>query len=139
MIQQLAFPYGGQQCHYEREDAGQNHPVDNQENGGGNMSPDYIQHRHLVDDGLAHVALQQVAEEIEVLNEERLVEAEFLFYGLDGGIGCFRSQQDIGRVAGQKVHQKKSDDADPYQNRYEFEGTQQNESKSVHSLCTMSC
>src|SRR3974390_2472141 len=63
-------------------------------------------------EGLAQVALEDVAHPDEVLSDQRLVEPELAVDGGDVLRGLVRSEDRVGRVAGEEVDQEKGRDRD---------------------------
>src|SRR5882757_2099454 len=78
---------------------------------------DLVQRRLLGDVGIAEVAMQQAADPVEILDDDRLAQAELaLQVGLVGGIDeAGGVEQDVDNVAGNDPQQHEDDDRDPEQ------------------------
>ena len=82
-----------------------------------NARQDLLQRRLLRDVGIAEVAVQQAVDPFQVLDHQRLVDAELAFQiGLVGGIDeARRIEQDVDDIAGHDAQQEEDDDRDPDQ------------------------
>ena len=82
-----------------------------------NARQDFLQRRLLGHVGIAEIAVQQAADPVQILHDDRLVEAELLLQiGLVGGIDIAGGvKQDVDDIAGHDAQQHEDDDRDPEQ------------------------
>ena len=82
-----------------------------------NARQDFVERRLLRDIGIAEVAVQQAADPVQILHDDRLVEPELLLQiGLVGGVDIAGGvEQDVDDVAGHDAQQHEDDDRDPEQ------------------------
>ncbi len=91
-----------------------------------------LQHVDLVEDRAAHLALEEVADEIEVLRPHRLIEAVLGADVGDGGGGGAGAEKDAGGIARDQPDENEGDDADAEQNRQELQRAEEDKSIAVH-------
>ena len=85
-----------------------------------------------VQEALGGGHLQQISEEIDILQEDRFIEAEF-FMNCGDRRGCrLGTQQDARGIAGNEMDQHEADEADAEQHRDQLQRPGQDEPKPIH-------
>ena len=132
MVRQAAAPAGREDGERHGQHQRQQDAETQQLDGGHDPLGDHAADRNLVDHRGAEIAAAEIHQEVEVLQDQRLVEPEL---GADARHRLRRrlaAEQRPDRLPGQRMDQHEGDQADPQQHRQQLQRPIEHEAEAVH-------
>ncbi len=115
MVLDAIAPHRSQDPQGDGDDYGQKKPRGSQPEGHGHTLQNQAQSRSLGDEGFAEIPPGHAGQKLEVLDDDRPIQAHLLSQHGYILFCCFRRQEDQDRIT-EKMKQGKSDQADPPDN-----------------------